>query len=215
MGSSVPPNNVKLYHIVHYDRLPSIIQEGFLYSDAEIQKKKISGTTLGMHKIKNRRLSLLLRSYPGLYVGKCVPFYFCPRSVMLYLFYKNNHTDINYSGGQQPIIHLVADLEKVTHWAEQKNKRWVFTNSNAGSCYFNDYNDLGQLDEIDWEAVQAKDWQEQQEKKQAEFLLEHSLSFRLIESIGVYSDNEEHKVKEFLSVSEHKPLVSIRTNWYY
>jgi len=46
---------------------------------------------------------------------------------------------------------------------------------------------LSQLDEIDWDAVQARQWQNRKERKQAEFLLEHSFPFQLVERIGVRS----------------------------
>lgn len=52
----------------------------------------------------------MLNSHPGLYVGQCVPFYFCPRSVMLYVIYCANHDELSYRGGQGPILHLEADL---------------------------------------------------------------------------------------------------------
>ncbi len=84
---------------------------------------------------------------------------------MLYLFFMDNHPDISYHGGQHPIVHLVADLQKVVLWALHNNMRWVFTDSNAGSYYFNDYNDLDQLNMIDWEAVMAIDWKGCREKK--------------------------------------------------
>jgi hypothetical protein len=84
---------------------------------------------------------------------------------MLYLFYRDNHQDITYHDGQEPIIHLVTDLQRVVEWAVQNDKRWVFTDSNAGSYYFNDYNDLTHLSSIDWSAVQATDWQGRQEQR--------------------------------------------------
>lgn len=112
MSSSVP-STIKLYHIVHVDRLPSIIQDSFLWSDAEVQKRTSSGANIGMTSIKRRRLQKSLTSYPDLHVGECIPFYFCPRSVMLYMFYRNNHPDILYHGGQEPLIHLVTDLQQV------------------------------------------------------------------------------------------------------
>jgi hypothetical protein len=68
MSSSVP-STIKLYHIVHVDRLPSIIQDSFLWSDAEVQKRTSSGTNIGMTSIKRRRLQKSLTSYPDLHVG--------------------------------------------------------------------------------------------------------------------------------------------------
>jgi len=209
------PTDIKLYHIVHLDRLSSIIQDGFIWSDAEVQQRSSSGTTIGMSSIKERRMHKALTSYPNLHVGECVPFYFCPRSVMLYMFYRDNHQDITYHEGQAPLIHLVTDLLRIVDWANQNGRRWAFTDSNAGSYYFNDYNDLEQLHRIDWPSVQARDWQNCRDQKQAEFLMENQLPFELIESIGVYSIKQQQIVAGVLSSSGHKPPVNSMRNWYY
>ena len=91
------------------------------------------------------------------------------------------------------IIHLEADLHASVAWADQNNKRWVFTLSNAGAYYFEDRCDLMQLDEINRDAVQTNQWSGSgiassvKEGKQAAFLVEHSFPWHLIERIGVYS----------------------------
>ncbi|WP_252977089.1 DUF4433 domain-containing protein [Pseudomonas oryzihabitans] len=79
------PAQPKIYHICHVDRLPSIIASAGLLSDAVLLNQALPGTVIGMNHIKQRRLQLELDSHPGLHVGECVPFYFCPRSVMLFL----------------------------------------------------------------------------------------------------------------------------------
>lgn len=106
------PQQPKIYHIVHLDRLSSILQAGRLWSDAEGATRGASGTGIGMSHIKERRLSNTLGSHVNLMVGSCVPFYFCPRSIMLYIIHQRNHADLSYKGGQQPIIHLEADLNE-------------------------------------------------------------------------------------------------------
>jgi len=94
MNSTIPAS-IKIYHIIHISKLPAIIAEKYLISDAEIQKRAPAGETIGMREIKRRRLEeLTLSSHQGLFVGKCVPFYFCPRSIMLYMFHMRNHPDI-------------------------------------------------------------------------------------------------------------------------
>ena len=95
-----------------------------------------------MTSIKQRRLTLPLECRPGLHVGKCVPFCFCPRSIMLYVIYRANHESLAYRGGQGSIIHLEADLRSTVAWAEEQKRRWAFTSSNAGSLYFDDFCDL-------------------------------------------------------------------------
>lgn len=49
--------------------------------------------------IKERRRQLRLTSHRDLRVGECVPFYFCPRSVMLYVIRHANHPKLTYRGG--------------------------------------------------------------------------------------------------------------------
>ena len=152
------PDHPKLYHICHVDRLPSIVASGGLLSDAAVQQQTLAGTMIGMSNIKQRRLTeLQLASHPGLFVGQCVPFYFCPRSVMLYLIHRQN-AELAYRGGQGPIVHLEADLHATVAWAQQHRRRWAFTASNAGSRYFDDWADLAQLSNVDWNAVQARHW---------------------------------------------------------
>ena len=209
------PADPKIYHIVHADRLLSIIAEDGLLCDAEVATRSPGGTTIGMNNIKQRRLSLPLSSYPYLHVGDCAPFYFCPRSVMLYVIYKGNDPELNYHGGQEPIVHLEADLRQTIAWAEEHEQRWVFTTSNAGSRFFDDYSNLAQLDKVEWNAVQARDWRECKDGKQAEFLVERSFPWELVERIGVRSMPVCQQVRAALESTAHKPPVEIRNEWYY
>lgn len=119
----VVPAQPKIYHILHVDRLESVLAESYLWSDKLVHERHLKGTTVGMEHIKRRRLSeLRLSSHPDLFVGECVPFYFCPRSVMLYLIQKQN-SELAYKGGQGSIIHLEADLGKTVDWADEHNRR--------------------------------------------------------------------------------------------
>lgn len=135
---------------------------------------------------------------------------------MLYLIYLANNPDLTYRGGQGPIVHLEADLHACVAWAEQNQRRWAFTLSNAGSRFFEDRNELGQLNEIDWDAVQAHDWQSCMDEKQAEFLMEHSFPWHLVERIGVHSQAVYRQaVNDLPPADGHRPLVEIRQEWYY
>jgi hypothetical protein len=210
------PQQPKIYHIAHVDRLPSIVATGGLLSDAMVQAQALDGTMIGMNHIKQRRLTeLQLASHPGLFVGACVPFYFCPRSVMLYLIHRRN-AELAYQGGQASIIHLQADLGAVVTWANAQPARWAFTLSNAGSYFFEDRNDLARLGEINWTAVQANNWSGGlKEGKQAEFLLEQRFPWHLVERIGVHSAAVYGQVVNALPAHGHRPPVEVRPDWYY
>lgn len=112
----------KIYHIVHVDRLASIVVDGCLWSDALVTQWRAIGTDIGMSNIKARRLNQLdLSCHPDLRVGHWASFYFCPISVMLYLIFNRNQelTD----KGQELIVHLEADLHETIRWAEEYNRR--------------------------------------------------------------------------------------------
>jgi hypothetical protein len=211
------PANPKLYHIVHVDKLASIAADGCLWSDSELAQQPVIGTVIGMNKIKARRMNeLTLASHPGLSVGQCVPFYFCPRSVMLYLIHRRN-SELVYQGGQEPIVHLVADLNAVVAWAQANDQRWAFSLSNAGSYYFEDRSDLANLDEINWAAVQTHQWSGSptKEQKQAEFLIEQKFPWHLVEEIAVINQMTGQQAVQAIAGAAHRPGVQIRPAWYY
>ena len=74
---------------------------------------------------------------------------------MLYLIHRANHEELTYRGGQTPIVHLEADLLKTVAWANQNNRKWAFTLSNAGASYFESRCDFDQLGEVNWAAWPA------------------------------------------------------------
>ena len=211
----MPPAEPRIYHIVHVDRLASVVADGFLWCDAEAQRRASPGTIIGMAEIKQRRLTMSLTSHPGLCVGDCVPFHFCPRSVMLYVIDRANHPNLAYRGGQSPIVHIEADLHEVVTWADRSQRRWAFTLSNAASSYAEDRCRLEQLDELDWDAIRARDWRNRRDEKQAEFLVERSFPWTLVRRIGVRSQHIREQARDILQADDHRPEVEVRKDWYY
>lgn len=215
------PSNPDIYHIIHVDKLESIIKEQYLYSDKQVAEKNLTGTNIGMNKIKTRRLSLRLASHSDLNVGECVPFYFCPRSVMLYLIHCKNE-ELSYKGGQDEILHLVSSLREAIEWAEKENLRWAFTLSNAGSFIFEDRCDLKDIGNINWTAVNSTQWGGQgidpaiKEGKQAEFLLENKFPWSLVKQIGMRNNSGlNNRVSQAIRACENKPSLTFQESWYY
>lgn len=210
------PDQPKIYHIVHVDNLASICGDGCLWSDSVMVQRQ-GGTVIGMGSIKQRRLALPVSCHPQTFVGEYVPFYFCPRSIMLFVIHCANHPELAYRGGQQPIIHLQADLNQVVQWAEANGSRWAFSLSNAGAVYTQFRSELAQLDEINWDAVAARDFRpaDVKEAKQAEFLVQQSFPWHLVERIGVYSQGIAQRVYAAMNGAGHRPSVEIRREWYY
>jgi len=210
------PTQPKIYHIVHVDNLSSIVSDGHLWSDSVMVQRQ-GGTVIGMGSIKQRRLGLPISCHNGTKVGEFVPFYFCSRSIMLYVIHCANHPELTYRGGQQPIIHLEADLHQVVQWAEANGRRWAFSLSNAGAVYAQFRVGLDKLNDINWDAVAATDFRppDIKEAKQAEFLVQKSFPWRLVERIGVHSQGIVTKVSAAMHGAAHRPRIEIRREWYY
>jgi len=173
---------------------------------------------IGMSAIKRRRVEEIeVRCHPGTKVGDFVPFYFCPRSVMLYVISRANHPELAYRGGQGPIVHLEADLHAVIQWAEEQSRRWAFSLSNAGAYAVEFRASVAELDQLGWAAIAATDFRSSdiREPKQAEFLMHESFPFELVERIGVRSLQIQAQAKAALSGTGYRPVVDVRPDWYF
>ena len=213
-----PPARPKIYHITHVENLAGIIADGGLVSDAEMIARGGPAAAIGMSSIKRRRVEQLeLDCHPGTMVGDYVPFYFCPRSIMLYVISCANHPELAYRGGERPILHLEADLREVIRWAEGCGKRWAFSLSNAGAFYTEFRFRVKELNQLDWGAIAATDFSsaDVKERKQAEFLVHERFPWELIVRIGVLSADIQAQVAAILRDGKHRPAVEIRRDWYY
>src|SRR5436853_5492206 len=106
-GTPMPlrPEDRLLYHITDIANLPAILAEGGLLSDAAMSER--DPTVIGHNHIKERRLTKIrVPSAENRFVGEFVPFYFCPRSPMLYTINLGNTG--REPGCQKTIVHLVS-----------------------------------------------------------------------------------------------------------
>lgn len=213
-----------IYHITHVENLPGILATNALLSDARMIALGGPRVAIGMTDIKRRRLTLPVTCHAGLNVGDCVPFYFCPRSVMLFLIHRANNPQLGYRGGQGPIVHLEADLASVVDWANGRGRRWAFSPANAAARYTQFHTTLRNLNKIDWAAVAATNFAkgvkspsgiDVAEGKQAEFLLEADFPWGLVRRVGVASPNIAARVQTALAAAAHKPRVSVESSWYF
>lgn len=215
---NLPPPGQKIYHITHLDNLPSLASCGCLWSDAEMLRQEVGKTAIGMPEIKRRRLEKIeVECHAGTKVGEYVPFYFCPRSVMLIKYYYNNDPNLPHREGQRPIVHLEADLQEVVQWADAQSRKWAFSTSNAGAFYPDFYRCWNDLSHINWQAVAATDFRDPQtqNEKQAEFLLYESFPWQMFKVIGVKDNEIKDRVERKLLLFAHFPDVRVLPQWYY
>lgn len=212
------PANPKIYHITHVDNLASIAASGELVSDAIRLARGMMCAVVGMSEIKRRRLEEIEVSIcPGTTVGQYVPFYFCPRSIMLYILHMGNHPELTYQGGQRSIVHLEASFDATVAWADAQPVPWAFTDGNAGAYLAEFYGRRAELDQVNWAAVASTDFRDPRikEGKQAEFLTFGTFPWQLVEKIGTIDNATADRVRAAIAGNPHQPVVQVERNWYF
>ncbi len=101
-----------IYHITHVDNLAAIVAEGGLWCDREAADRGVAKIGIAHQHIKERRARRRVPIGPGGTLDDYVPFYFAPRSPMLFSI--NGGFVEGYSDGQRSVIHLVSSAEVVS-----------------------------------------------------------------------------------------------------
>lgn len=156
-----------------------------------------------------------VKCHEGTTVGEYVPFYFCPRSPMLYVISQRGN-ELAYRGGQNQVIHLVSTVANAAKVGE--NRPFAFSDGNAATDFAQFSYAIDEMDAlIDWRAVNAKYWSDPavKEKKQAELLVYDWYPWREFIGIGVKDQSVKEQVDEILADAEYTPTVRAKPNWYY
>jgi len=205
------------YHIMHEGNLAELLSRGFLYCDSYVRQQNISHIAIGYKHTKRDRLETTIPIASDINTGDCVPFYFCPRSAMLYVIYRNDSEDLASHYGEDPVVHLRFNVRKVWDWALSQNLRVFITNGNAASPHTEVFNDLSALKILNWDAISTKYWQDVSTEKAAELLVENRVPFGLVEEIGVKNNSHQAFVNGILSKCPQYSAVSVNVHpdWYY
>lgn len=205
-----------IYHITHINNLHSILNSGGLMANSMLKQDKTEYLDIAYEHIQDRRGMTRVPYGAGGTLHDYVPFYFAPRSPMLYANHKKSVD--NYTGGQTPILHLVSSAEAV----DTAQLRFVWTDGHAAMSYTKFFDEIGDiLYAIDWEIMQAKYWinteddGDRKRRRQAEFLVYQFFPWSLIQEIVVINATIEKQVKEILQNFNVSTSVRIYSQWYY
>ena len=202
------PDQVLIYHITDVENLPGILAGGGLRSDAAMAQH--NPAVIGYGHIKQRRMTeIQVDCCGGRFVGEFVPFYFCPRSPML--FTVNKGATGLAPGCQRTIVHLVSTVAA----GIGQNRPWSISDGNAGAFHAAFSADLTSLAGLDWAAIRATQWQGRTHQKSAEFLLADFFDWTGFQAVGCHNEETARLVQNMLVDTVHHPMVSVEPNWYY
>lgn len=208
-----------LLHFTHIDNLPQIMESGELVCDSRAQQG-LMRAEVGDLVIKEARRRRTIPIHPGGRVGDYVPFYFAPRSPMMYRIACDHRDSIagRYPDGDRPLVYLAATVGAVI----DSQLTWVATDGNAANATTEFSSDLDRLDEmIDWPLMTADRWNnvpddpDRQRRRMAEFLVHRHVPLSVIHSVGTYSDLQADTVRTRLAGTSLVSRVLVRRNWYY
>jgi ssDNA thymidine ADP-ribosyltransferase, DarT len=97
---------IPIYHITHIDNLESILSEGGLLAYNVMLETQTNYTNIAYENIQDRRATIRVPCGGCGVLHDYVPFYFAPRSPMLYTINRGNVK--SYTQGQSTVIHLVS-----------------------------------------------------------------------------------------------------------
>ena len=214
-----------VFHITHMENLARMLE-----SERLIAKNGQSADdfeSIANEEVQSRRAKIQVPLGPGGPIHDYVPFYFAPRSPMLFCNHKGS---IPNAKPQREIITLVTTAQILAKEA----RPFVFYDRHAVVGYTQAYERLEDLKAVDWRIFfeppltgnYAKYWQDRndsthphwvsrKEVRQAEFLVHEHVPFACIRLIGTYSDSSRRTVEEILKIHENSCPVETHREWYF
>ena len=193
-----------------------ILETGELQAKQALDQKDMGYTNIAHRGIQDRRADMPVPCGPEGMLHDYMPFYFGPRSPMLFSISKGNVE--GFDGGQRSIVHLVSTVQAV----QAAKLDFVFTDGHGIMALTVFYDDLAQLDEVDWQLMNSDYWSDtdyypdRKRCRQAEFLVHRRVPVELIREIGVIDQHKKAETEALLAESGLPiPLVVVKRSWYY
>ena len=210
-----------LFHITHLRNLTNILQSRGLWCDRLRLKNAPDAICIAHQHIKDRRSRRRVQRQDGSNVGAggllCdyVPFYFAPRSPMLYTIHRGNVE--GYTEGQRPILHLVTSVEA----AVGCGRAFAFTDGHADMAFSEFYDELEALEtSVDWDIMRSTYWNDtdqhpdRKRRRQAEFLIHEFFPWEAIICVGVKDGDIKRDVEAILLYDGCKYKVLFIRYWF-
>lgn len=207
----INPKQVFIFRITHIDNLPFVLNNGLHCRYCEPQDPDFA--SIGSGDIISKRDKFEVPINPNGVLSDYVPFYFAPRSPMLY----SVNINPSITTTQKEIIYLVTKASIIA----DNSLQYMFTDGHAIMGFTAYYDRLEDLEKVDWEVMRLKYWSDTPEdndrkrRRMAEFLVHNYVPIDCIKMIGVYDETMKKKVEDLVLQAQKNIIVQVRKNWYY
>jgi hypothetical protein len=208
------PMPTPLYHFTSIHHLASIIDRGLLCDNGAVTD--LLAVEVGNRGIKERRRHRAVPVGPRGVVADYVPFYFAPRSPMLYAIAMGNVPE--YTGSTDPLLYLVTTADRLA----ELGLPMLFTDRNAvlTAAHFTPH--LADLDTlIDWPLMGATMWNntpsepDRRERRMAECLVHHQVPWRAITYVTARTPARAAEARATLARFSQSIAVRTKRDWYF
>ncbi|OCH56321.1 DUF4433 domain-containing protein [Vibrio sp. ZF57] len=210
---SLNPEKALIWRIVHRDNIEWILDNGLHAGNSSVCAD--NWVNIGNPELISKRSTHPVPIGPGGVLHDYVPFYFTPFSPML----KNIQS--GWGGVKKrdnsEIVILVSSLRNI----DKQGIPFVFTDSHAYYMWSSFYDDLSELDKIDWEIIQKRDFKRDAddpakfERYQAEALIHKHVPVEALVGMACFSDDVKQYLEQLIQKSGHSSQVVTRPGWYF
>lgn len=200
-----------IFRITHIENLPFILKQGLHCRNCEPQDPNFA--PIGSGDIISKRDRFQVPIAPKGVLSDYVPFYFAPRSPMLYKAYVNN----DRPPPQREIVYLVSKAQIIA----DSSLQYVFTDGHAIMGFTAYFNQLQYLENIDWQTMRLKYWRDtpddndRRRKRMAEFLVYNQVPIECVKMIGVYDESMKNQVENLIQEHQRNIIVKVSRPWFF
>jgi hypothetical protein len=209
------PAKTWVYHIKHVDLLPSLITNG-LCSDRLASQRDLPELSIAHSHLKQRRARRQVPIPPGGTLDDYVPFYFAPRSPMLFAKHKGNVA--GQSTDCTPIVYLVTTTEEL----HRRGLTILGTDRHALMSYARFTGDDNELTTfVDWPLMQERMWKDEPndpdkcERRQAELLVHQRVPWDSIRYVATKTPVARDGARAMLESHGASTPLLVRPRWYF
>jgi hypothetical protein len=212
--SALTPEKALIFRITHIANIPWLLDNGIHCRNSPCFDPAFR--SIGNPEVIQLRQRRVVSVSPGGPLSDYVPFYFTPFSIMMY----NIHTgygEIPRIPNDQIVI-LVSSLRR----AVELKLLFVFTNQHACLIDTEFFNDMKDLNRIDWTILQNRDFKhdpdkdpKKKERYQAEALVHKLVPLDALLGIGCHSPEVESCLKNELARRKLNIRTVVQPNWYF
>jgi hypothetical protein len=195
------------YRICHILNLPDLLQVGLCTKHHPLANQNF--VPIGNNEIINVRDTTRIKIAGYGLIGEYVPFYFTPRSIMLYNIVTGHRAPVVPTVPRNQIVIIRSRIEQLI-----EAHRYFFTDGQANDAATDHFSDLKDLDKIDWEIIHNSNFSkdgdfDRPRRYQAEFLVHNHVPVSAIESIIVYDESTKDDV--IRQVKQYGQNVAVKT----